>query len=58
MGVLKRGEDYTVADPGFQARGEVHLKILHRVQGGANIFGVFCVKNNDFMPNKSYFFQF
>ena len=33
------------ADPGFQVRG-----------GG--IFGVFLVKNRDFMPKKSCFFQF
>ena len=27
-------------------------------EGGANIFGVFHVKNHDFTPIKSYFFQF
>ena len=26
-------------------------------EGGANFFGVFCVKNHDFMQKKSYFFQ-
>ena len=31
------------ADPGFQARG-ADLKKLRRVEGGANIFGVFRVK--------------
>ena len=35
------------ADPGFHARG-VHLKILRRAEGGANIFGVFRVKNVQF----------
>ena len=32
------------ADPGFQVRG-VYLKKLGRAEGGAKIFGVFCVKN-------------
>ena len=27
-------------------------------EGGANIFGVFRVKNHDFTQKKSYFFQF
>ena len=27
-------------------------------EGGANIFGLFRVKNHDFTPKKSYFFQF
>jgi hypothetical protein len=31
---------------------------LHRAVGGANIFGVFRVKNHDFTPKKSYFFHF
>ena len=38
--------------------GGVHLKKLRRVEGGAKIFGVFRVKNHDFTPKKSYFFQF
>jgi hypothetical protein len=38
--------------------GEAHLKKLGRAEGGAKIFGVFHVKNHDFMPKKSYFFQF
>jgi hypothetical protein len=48
------------ADPVFQVRGGGgHLKKLRRVEGGANIFGVFRVKNHDFTPKKkSYFFQF
>ena len=37
------------ADPGFQVRG-AHLKKLGRAEGGANIFGVFRVKNHDFTP--------
>jgi hypothetical protein len=35
----------------------VHLKKLRRVEGGANIFGVFRVKNHDFTPNKIIFFS-
>jgi hypothetical protein len=45
------------ADPGFQVRG-AHLKKLHRAEGGANIFGVFCVKNHDFMPKNLIFSNF
>ena len=37
------------ADPGFQVRG-AYLKKLRRAEGGANIFGVFRVKNHDFTP--------
>ena len=44
------------ADPGFQVRG-AHLKKLRRAEGGAKIVGVFRVKNHDFTPKKSYFFQ-
>ena len=36
-------------DPGFQARG-AHLRKLRRAEAGANIFGVFRVKNHDFTP--------
>ena len=35
-----------------------HLKILRQAEGGAKNFGVFRVKNHDFTPKKSYFFQF
>jgi hypothetical protein len=28
---------------------------MRRAEGGANIFGVFRVKNHDFTPKKSYF---
>ena len=44
------------ADPGFQVRG-AHLKKLRRVEGGANILGVFRVKNHDFTPNNHIFFN-
>ena len=50
----------TGADPGFQVRGGgggAHLKKLRRAEGDAKIFGVFRVKNHDFTPKKSYFFQ-
>ena len=43
------------ADPGFQVRGW-GLKKLRRAEGGANIFGVFRVKNHDFTP-KDYIFS-
>ena len=46
------------ADPGFQVRGGAHLKKLRRAVGGANIFGVFRVKNHDFTQIFFYFFQF
>ena len=39
---------YPGADPGFQVRGEVHLKKLHRAEGGAKHFGLFRVKNHIF----------
>ena len=45
------------ADPGFQVRG-VHLKKLGRAEGGANIFGVFRVKNHDFTPKNHIFSNF
>ena len=38
--------------------GGAHLKKLRRTVGGAKIVEVFRVKNHDFTPNKSYFFQF
>ena len=44
------------ADPGFQVRGGA-LKKLRRAEGGAKFFLVFRVKNHDFTPKKSYFFQ-
>ena len=43
------------ADPGFQVSG-ADLKKLRRAEGGANIFGVFRVKNHDFTP-KDYIFS-
>jgi hypothetical protein len=38
--------------------GGAHLKKLRRVEGGANIFGVFRVKNHDFAQKNHIFFQF
>ena len=46
------------ADPGLQVRGGAHLKKLRRAEGGANIFGVFLVKNHDFTPKNHIFFNF
>jgi hypothetical protein len=48
---------YSGADPGFQVRGE-HLKKLRRAEGGANIFGVFRVKNHDYTPKNHIFSNF
>ena len=45
------------ADPGFQVRG-APLNKLHRAEGGANIFGVFRVKNHDFTPKNHIFSNF
>ena len=45
---------YSGADPGFQVRGE-HLKKLRLAEGGANIFGVFRVKNHDYTPKNHIF---
>jgi hypothetical protein len=38
--------------------GGAHLKKLRRAEGGAKIFGVFRVKNHDFMPKNHIFFKF
>jgi hypothetical protein len=38
----------------FQVRG-AYLKKLRRAEGGANIFGVFSVKNHDFRPKNHIF---
>ena len=46
------------ADPGYQVRGGAHLKKLRRAEGGANIFGVFRVKNHDFTPKNLNFSNF
>ena len=45
----------TGADPGFQVMGGMDLKKLGRAEGGANIFGVFRVKNHDFTPKNLLF---
>ena len=43
---------YAGADPGFQVRGGggERFKKLRRAEGGAKMFGVFRVKNHDFIP--------
>ena len=46
------------ADPRFQVRGGVHLKKMHRAEGGAKIFGVFRVKDHDFTPKNHIFSNF
>ena len=38
--------------------GGAHLKKLHRAKGGANIFGVFRVKNHDFTPKNHICYNF
>jgi hypothetical protein len=38
--------------------GGAHLKKLRRAEGGANIFGVFGVKNHDFTPKNHIFSNF
>ena len=38
--------------------GGLYLKKLRRAERGANIFGVFRVKNHDFTPKNHIFFQF
>ena len=46
------------ADPGFQVRGGALKKIA--LSGGwcEHFLCILCEKNHDFMPKKSYFFQF
>jgi hypothetical protein len=46
------------ADPGFQVRGGTHLKKMRRAEGGAEIVGVFRVKNHDFTPTNHIFSNF
>jgi hypothetical protein len=49
----------TGAHPGFQVRGGgAHLKKMRRAEEGANIFGVFRVKNHDFTPKNHIFSNF
>ena len=40
----------------FKLGGGAHLKKWRRAEGGANIFGVFRVKNHDFTQKKIIFF--
>ena len=51
---------YSGADPGFQARGGggAHLKKLRRAEEGANILGVFRVKNHYFTPKNHSFYNY
>jgi hypothetical protein len=49
--------DFSGADPGFQVRGGA-LKKIAPSGGTREMFGIFHVKNHDFTPKKSYFFQF
>ena len=53
-GGRSRREPSPGADPGFQVRG-AQLKKLGPAEGGANIFGVFRVKNHDFTPKNHIF---
>ena len=51
---------FTGADPGFQVGGGgggggAQLKKLRQAEGGANIFGVFRVKNHDFTQKNHIF---
>jgi hypothetical protein len=57
--LISKDKQYTCAgaDPGFKVRG-AHLKKLRRAEGGANIFGVFRVKNHDFKPKNNIFSNF
>jgi hypothetical protein len=41
--------------PGFQVRGGAHFNKLRRAEGGAKMFGIFCVKNYDFTPKNHIF---
>jgi hypothetical protein len=43
---------------GLKKGGGALKKKLRRAEGGAKNLVVFRVKNHDFMPKKSYFFQF
>ena len=50
---------FSGADPGFQVKGGgAHLKKLRRAEAGANIFGIFRVKNHDFTPKNHIFSNF
>ena len=49
---------YPGADPGFQVRGGAHLKKLCQAEGGTQIFGVFRMKNHDFMSKNHIFSNF
>jgi hypothetical protein len=42
----------------FKLGGEAHLKKLRRAEEGANILGVFCVKNHYFTPKNHSFYNY
>jgi hypothetical protein len=42
----------------FKSGGGTVLKKLRRVEGGAEIFGLFLVKNHDFTPKNHIFSNF
>ena len=49
---------HTGADPGFQVRGGTLKKKLHRAEEGANILGVFRVKNCYLTPKNHSFYNY
>ena len=51
FGVINRGGSRI-----YSKGGGAHLKKLRRAEGGANMFGVFRVKNHEFTPKKIIFF--
>ena len=53
-----KGQLYSGTDPGFQVRGQAHLKKWRRAEGGVKILGVFRVKNHDFTPKNHIFSNF
>ena len=53
-GIQGRFQDFKLGGVGRWA----HIKKLRRAEGGAKMFGVFRVKNHDFMPKNHIFFQF
>ena len=42
----------------FKLGGGAHFKKVHRAEGGADIFGVFRVKNHDITPKNLIFSNF
>ena len=59
MSVNHANNNLLGADPGFQVRGGgAHLKKLRRAEEGANILGVFHVKNHYFTPKNHSFYNY